>query len=495
MNKTAILLLTATLVIFSNGNLNGNQYDVPQKIIVSGKVDNYDPSREVILAVNRIGSPQERIPVKTDSVGNFTAAFESYTPVDAWLFYRINFLVLFHPGDSLFVRFDGQSGSRPAIMNSIEFGGDAAQVNKYAAKFQHLYYSSELFNNRDRQERAVKEYGAEQYLQYLDTIQQKCRELYDQFVSDNNPDNESKKWALLLIENEYYSKLGWYAMEHRQVNNMAWDWDVPSGFYDKFLNGLPIAPSMFISAFALSSFADNFSSYVHAKSKDKGSIVKTKADSDSINIYSIIEFVPDPLLRQIMLTNSFNRDFHSEQNITNYERFRNVAETYITEPFLKESLQNKYHQTKFTLESPEIYTKTILKEATNLSISQLIDEIFQNNKGKVIYVDFWATWCGPCLAEFPSSKKVEHEFDDKNVAFVYLCLDSEEIQWKATIDRFQLGGQHYHLSTRQSTEIRNLFGISGIPDYLLIDKNGVIKEKGSHLRPLFVRGKITEMLK
>ena len=254
---------------------------------------------------------------------------------------------------------------------------------------------------------------------------------------------------------------------------------------------------MFIASSSLNTFINVFDRYISNKLKYSETDIMAVADNDSIRIFSAIEFVSDPMLLQLLLTMGFDMDFLFKQNINNYERFHDVVNTYIKEPFLKEPLQKKYLQTKLMLESPQIYTETILKEAANLSINELVDEIFQQNKGKVIYVDFWATWCAPCLAEFPNSKEVEHEFEDKDkdVAFVYLCLESDENQWKATIDKFQLGGQHYHLSYKQSTEIRNLFDVRGVPEYLLIDKSGVIKEKGTHLRPLTVKDKINEMLK
>jgi hypothetical protein len=94
----------------------------------------------------------------------------------------------------------------------------------------------------------------------------------------------------------------------------------------------------------------------------------------------------------------------------------------------------------------------------------------------------------------PNSKMVEEEMKNEDVAFVYICLESEEQKYKATIAKLQLGGQHYFLSYQQSREIRTLFEISGIPFYLLIDKNGVIIEKGSHLRPLNVKSKLRNLL-
>lgn len=507
MNKTAILLLIATLVIFSNCNHKGNQYDVPQKIIVAGKIDNFDPDREVLITVNNLGVERESIAAKADSAGNFMAIFESYIPVDAWIRYKTNFLILLHPNDSLFVHFDGKHNDRPELLETLRFGGKLAKTNQYTAKFQQMFFSNEIYYNWDKKRKAVKEYDVDQYLQYLDTLQQKSKKIYDQFVAENRPDTESKRWAQLYIEKDYYHFLYWYVSDHRNANNMGWDnpWDVPVGFFDRLSNRLPIDPSMFISAYALRSFSGYYKKYVSDKLRDRAtgdgwailpgaSIGGSVPIVDSLVIFSTIEFVTDTLLLQIMLTQNFDREFE-KQNISLYEKYRDVADRYIKEPFLKEPLYQRYLQTKMRIENPQVYTKAVLKEVANLSVNQIMDEIFQQNKGKVIYIDFWGTWCAPCLDELPNSKIVEHEFKDQDVAFIYVCIHSNEKQWKATLDKFQLGGQHYFLSNRQSIEISNLLEITGYPFYLLIDKDGIIKEKGSHLRPLSERDKIKEMLK
>jgi len=110
-------------------------------------------------------------------------------------------------------------------------------------------------------------------------------------------------------------------------------------------------------------------------------------------------------------------------------------------------------------------------------------------------VDCWATWCGPCKTEMPYSKELSKQMVDKEVAFVYLCLDSEEKQWKATLSELQLNGQQYFLTKDQSTDFRKAFEISGIPFYFLVDSKGAIVEKGSHLRPNNVKEKIEKLLK
>jgi cytochrome oxidase Cu insertion factor (SCO1/SenC/PrrC family) len=94
----------------------------------------------------------------------------------------------------------------------------------------------------------------------------------------------------------------------------------------------------------------------------------------------------------------------------------------------------------------------------------------------------------------PHSKKIMDDLEDKDVAFVFLCIDSEEELWKASLAEFQIGGQHYFLTKEQSTDLRAVFEIVGIPHYFLINQNGTIIEKGSHLRPDNVKDKILDML-
>ena len=469
MKRTVLLLCTATLVIFSSFNQTKKQFDSPQKITITGKIDNHTFDEYVTLWVHRIGFEREQLVIKPDSIGNFTAIFESHIMLDIWVDFK--FALLLNPGDSLFVQFDKKKyNNLEQLLETIVFGGDAVETSQYAIKFLQLYYSknNELFQDFSIQSQAAKEYNAEQYLQYLEDRRQKNKVLYDRFIAENQPDDKSKKWAMLMIENDYYGKLVRYATTHRDANKMDEAWDVPKGFYDKLCDFFPIEPSMFINTHVLYWYIRDFDKYVRDKMKYKetdgtwGILSPTRMFSnnyDSLMIFNNIEFVTDPLLLQIRLTRIFDEAFE-KRDITAYERFRDVVDTYIKEPYLKEPLYQKYLQVKSKIENPQIYKDAELKDVANLSINQVMNGIFQENKGKIIYIDFWATWCGPCLSEFPNSKVVEQELEDEDVAFVYVCIKSDEEHGKATIDKFQLGGQHYFLSQKQSTEISNLFEIS-----------------------------------
>jgi len=505
MNKIIILFAVPILVSCSIENEPKDQF--PQEVIIAGKVTNYDPDNtEINISVNRPGFEQEAIYTNLDSLGNFSFSFKSYIPTDVWLDYKMNFLVLTHPGDSIYINFDGSSWSRPTILETVKFNGDAAETNQDAAIFQKMYFSNTLYTDWDAKAKAVKEYDADEYITYLDTVKQKGKELFEQFVADVSPNEETKIWALTYIEEDYYNDLALYPESHRRENNLKWnEWDVPFTYYDPLLNRFPIKESMFISGFALMDFINRYQYFYvrnnlwnedanHKYKAENGYIkVPSPAIFDSLNVYSIIKYTPDTLMRQLVLTDLFRFSLEN-YGIDLYEDYKDIVNKYILEPFLKEPLVQMYNQAKARLDHPQIASDAVLKKAVNSSANQIIDSIFLTNKGKVIYIDCWATWCGPCRSEMPNSKKLMKQLNAKNVAFIFLCLDSEEKVWEAALDEFDIGGQHYYLTKEQSNNIRKVFEISGVPYYLLIDKDGTIIEKGSHLRPLVAKEKILKLL-
>jgi thiol-disulfide isomerase/thioredoxin len=97
-------------------------------------------------------------------------------------------------------------------------------------------------------------------------------------------------------------------------------------------------------------------------------------------------------------------------------------------------------------------------------------------KGKYVYVDVWATWCGPCIREIPSLKKVEEEFHDKNIAFVSTSIDKakDHNTWVEMVKNKDLGGIQLMADNDWNSQFVKDYAIEGIPRFILIDPEGNI---------------------
>jgi len=92
-------------------------------------------------------------------------------------------------------------------------------------------------------------------------------------------------------------------------------------------------------------------------------------------------------------------------------------------------------------------------------------------KGKVVVLDIWATWCGPCKAEEPHWEKLVESFKGKDVAFVGISVDQDKKAWDKYVPEKGLKGIQLHAGP--GNDLSKAYQISGIPRYLLIDKRAI----------------------
>lgn len=116
---------------------------------------------------------------------------------------------------------------------------------------------------------------------------------------------------------------------------------------------------------------------------------------------------------------------------------------------------------------------------TNISAGKLntLSEIFNKYKGKLIYVDFWASWCIPCRSEMPRAAILKEKLKGQPIVFLYFGYNDRETAWLKARKQLDIQGEHYLLNEQMIKEAEELFGINGIPHYAIIDKNGNIINK------------------
>jgi len=97
-------------------------------------------------------------------------------------------------------------------------------------------------------------------------------------------------------------------------------------------------------------------------------------------------------------------------------------------------------------------------------------------KGNYVYIDIWATWCQPCLAQIPFLKELEEEFNNKNITFLSLSVDKQidKEKWRNMVLEKNLSGIQVMADQDLNSEFVAKFNINGIPRFLLIDPKGNI---------------------
>ena len=473
-----------------------------KKVIIAGKVLNPDPTIfKIDFSVCHIGIGRERISSFIDDTGYFKVSFDSYVPTEVWLLCKTNFLILTHPGDSIYVEFDGAKEERSDILKTVKFSGNSTNLNYEAAIFQSMYYSSNIYSDFDKKEQAIKDYDEVRYKHFRDSLKSEEENLLNSFIKQYKPSYETRNWAKIFLDIDYYRDLVEYPELHRIENNLkSKDWNVPITYYDFLKNQFSIKNSNLISGYSLESYANSYQLYLFEKIKIENKQFFTSTDTvrkypeklDSLMIFGTIKYTGDPILRQMVLTEMLRQRLEQSE-IRMFNKYASTIEGLITEPYLKEPLFNLYRQTLTGLNNPKIASDAILNKLMGTSIKTTIDSIISVNKGKVIYMDCWATWCGPCIAEMPNSKKLMERYKAKDVAFIFICLDSEERNWKFILSKYSLSGQHFLLSKNQSSDFREAFDIKGVPHYILFDKKGDISENGAS-SPGFIKDKIDKLL-
>ena len=115
-----------------------------------------------------------------------------------------------------------------------------------------------------------------------------------------------------------------------------------------------------------------------------------------------------------------------------------------------------------------------LNEEKNIAVS--LDDVLKKYKGKVVYLDFWASWCGPCKKEMPYSTQLKDKLKGQDVAFVYISTDKNAASWQGMIDQLELKGDHYRASNKVKQEIVERFNLQYIPRYVLLNKEGKVAD-------------------
>ena len=188
----------------------------------------------------------------------------------------------------------------------------------------------------------------------------------------------------------------------------------------------------------------------------------TKADE----LRLMMSVIPNDTLKAAFLKNKLE-----EVEIRNLSEFKSIFGSY-AQVKLPQDVKEKYNQVYNQFASDTLW---IGKSSYDFSLPDSTGRIIsmKDFKGKVILIDVWATWCGPCRGEIPYLKQIEEDYkNNKEIVFVGISLDQakDRKKWSNFIQKENLPG------TQLLDDFGKAFGrkyqIAGIPRFMLIDKKG-----------------------
>lgn len=199
---------------------------------------------------------------------------------------------------------------------------------------------------------------------------------------------------------------------------------------------------------------------INTSNKDsKNHIAHIELLVNNIELGKKPDFVHEPISEKVLSTNKYDPLF--------WKNYTVISENPLEKKIKKqlESAQNLEDQ--FITKSEKDYS----------NYEQLIQDIdslrflLTNSKDEIVYLDFWASWCNPCIAEFIKSNKVINEYANKGVRFIYVSIDQDAEKWNKIKTRFGLKDRE-HLRIGNESDLLVRYKVEEIPRYMMIYPDG-----------------------
>ena len=174
--------------------------------------------------------------------------------------------------------------------------------------------------------------------------------------------------------------------------------------------------------------------------------------------------VATSIMKEYIFNYNYNVDFEGGLDIV-----KRATEKYGLDPVFADEFMKR----KSTVPGSPFPAGVNLVDADGKAVD------FGKFKGKYVYVDMWASWCGPCCKEVPHLKKLEQELNNKDVVFVSISSDKDEQAWHNKMAELKMHGNQ--LLDRDNT-LGEALNVKGIPFFVIYDKEGNLHTYGA-LRP------------
>lgn len=411
--------------------------------IVSGKITN----KQYIFTINSMD--REFIDALTvDNDGTFMDTLR--VKAGQYMFYDGKNFAPFYieNGNNIKITYDAND-----FLNTLNFSGEGSQISTYLKEKRAI--EKELTTNY-----SVSNVYLLEEVAYKETFNKVKDSLTAYLTSINNIPDSFKEKEKRNLNYSYLAKLNIYKTYHSYYAKKP-DLELSENFLSD-LEGLDYTSEEDFD------FSNDYANLVGSHYRKLAEeIVKTDSIPEDVANLKAISAAESELIKNKLLYDN------AKYGITYTENLEDFYTTYIdnsTNDVHKAAITKSYDMLK-TIDKGSPSPKFVDYENYNGGTTSLDDL-----KGKYVYIDVWATWCGPCKAEIPFLKEVEEKYHGKNIEFVSISIDKSDDhdKWKKMIEEKEMGGMQLFADNDWKSKFVEDYLIKGIPRFILIDTEGNI---------------------
>jgi thiol-disulfide isomerase/thioredoxin len=346
------------------------------------------------------------------------------------------------PGKSLAVNFDLSKDAA-----DFKYGGDLAVENVILDSVEQL-----ILKRTD-----VFSLPAQKASLFIDSTSTEYKKYIDRLVSTKKVDPSFATCIKSILDYQCADEKMVCGYKH-QVTDSA---------YYSFTKGMTIENEKLLDCTVYKEFLDYYLGYSTNNAVNKLDSAKRQSkDVFSDEYLMLIEQFKNVKVKEYCMFLRIYYDleyFGVKDNEKMYEYFKK----HNTDSAYTQQIRKLYAK-KMLLASGKFAPPFTCKDVTGKDVS------LSDFKGKIVYLDFWATGCGPCRREYPYLVKLQSEYKDKDVVFVSISIDNDCQEWKKYVIEKKIEGITLFKGMGYESELARAYQLVGVPTFILIDKQGRI---------------------
>ncbi|MCF8294587.1 MAG: TlpA family protein disulfide reductase [Bacteroidales bacterium] len=391
-----------------------------------------------------------------DTISLTAGNFEYQLQLNSPGFYRLlignsKYELFLVPGGEL--RLDGDSMTNPL---NIHYTGSLGDENAY------LNQSFQLLNQIDYKE--VFSLESEAFQHFIDSLFSQNDSLLNALSDESSFHEDFLRMIKVKHAANRGDKLLRYPVYHgyyTQTENP----EMPNSYY-AFIQQIDINNPEYSKLYEVKNYTHSLISYYSDKMLQDSLVNPALADAEiRTELMAITEHIKEPAVRNNLLFDGLN-DHISYYGPSNLEFVIDYFNQHCTDTLYLKKMKEAIDSWASLMPG---------QEAPSWEAHTLSGELVKSGDflGKYLYIDIWATWCGPCRREIPSLKELVETYKGRNLAIVSVSVDKDKEAWEKMVSEDNYGTQLFAEGAFNS-DLAIKYKVNAIPRFLLIDPQGKI---------------------